>query len=357
LIRAQRTSQATIDSFPDPVLVVDRQQRVELANPVARRLLVGTLPEKGEISPAVWQPPESLRQPLTDALNNQREYAPEGFDKAVVVRIGEKTHTFLPRILPIRDSDGATLGAAVLLEDVTRFRLMDDMKTNLVATVSHELKTPLTSIRLVLHLLLEENLGALAPKQLELLIDARDNAERLLVMINNLLDLARLEQGKIQLRLRPERPASLLRSAAESFQPRAADQGVQLSIEAPDDLPPVAVDADQFQHALQNLLDNALTHTPQGGRITLAAEQAEGKVAFSVADTGSGIPVQFLPYVFERYFRVPGETAHGGSGLGLAIVREIVTAHGGSVQCESIPGEKTVFNMSLPVWTAPVTEH
>jgi signal transduction histidine kinase len=357
LIRAQRTSQATIDSFPDPVLVVDRQQCVELANPVARRLLVGMLPEKGEISPAVWQPPESLRQPLTDALNNQREYVPEGFDKAVVVRIGEKTHTFLPRILPIRDSDGATLGAAVLLEDVTRFRLMDDMKTNLVATVSHELKTPLTSIRLVLHLLLEENLGALAPKQLELLIDARDNAERLLVMINNLLDLARLEQGKIQLRLRPERPASLLRSAAESFQPRAADQGVQLSIEAPDDLPPVAVDADQFQHALQNLLDNALTHTPQGGRITLSAEQAEGKVAFSVADTGSGIPAQFLPYVFERYFRVPGETAHGGSGLGLAIVREIVTAHGGSVQCESIPGEKTVFNMSLPVWTAPVTEH
>jgi len=352
LIRAQRTSQATIDSFPDPVLVVDRQQRVELANPVARRLLVGTLPEKGEISPAVWQPPESLRQPLADALNNQREYVPEGFDKAVVVRIGEKTHTFLPRILPIRDSDGATLGAAVLLEDVTRFRLMDDMKTNLVATVSHELKTPLTSIRLVLHLLLEENLGALTPKQLELLIDARDNAERLLVMINNLLDLARLEQGKIQLHLRSERPASLLRSAAESFQPRTADQGVQLSIEAPEDLPPVAVDADQFQHALQNLLDNALTHTPQGGRITLAAERAEGKVAFSVADTGSGIPAQFLPYVFERYFRVPGETAHGGSGLGLAIVREIVTAHGGSVQCESIPGEKTVFSMSLPMWMA-----
>ncbi len=163
LIRAQRTSQATIDSFPDPVLVVDGQQRVELANPVARRLLVGMLPEKGEISPPAWQPPESLRQPLADALNNQREYVPEGFDKAIVVQIGEKTHTFLPRILPIRDSDGSTLGAAVLLEDVTRFRLLDDMKTNLVATVSHELKTPLTSIRLVLHLLLEENLGALAP--------------------------------------------------------------------------------------------------------------------------------------------------------------------------------------------------
>jgi two-component system, NtrC family, sensor histidine kinase KinB len=352
LIRAQRTSQATIDSFPDPVLVVDQQQHVELANPVARRLLVGMLPEMGEISPTVWQSPESLRQPLADALNNQREYVPEGYDKAVVVQIGEKTHTFLPRILPIRDPDGATLGAAVLLEDVTRFRLLDDMKTNLVATVSHELKTPLTSIRLVLHLLLEENLGALSPKQLELLVDARDNAERLLVMINNLLDLARLEQGKIQLNLRSERPASLLRSAADSFQPRAADQGVQLTLEASDNLQAVAVDADQFQHALQNLLDNALIHTPQGGRITLAAEPAGDKIVFSVADTGCGIPAQFMPYVFERYFRVPGDTAHGGSGLGLAIVREIITAHGGSVKCESIPGEKTVFIMSLPVWTA-----
>jgi NtrC-family two-component system sensor histidine kinase KinB len=353
LIRAQRTSQATIDSFPDPVLVVDCRQRVELANPAARRLLLGALPEKGEVSPAAWQPPESLRQPLADALNNQQKYLPDGFDKAVAIRIGENTHTFLPRILPIRDSDGATLGAAILLEDVTRFRLMDDMKTNLVATVSHELKTPLTSIRLVLHLLLEENLGALTPKQLELLIDARDNAERLLTMINNLLDLARLEQGKIQLNLRPERPASLLRSAMDSFLPRAEDQGVRISLEAAEDLPPVAVDADQFQHALQNLLDNALRHTPQGGRISLAAaliDEGGDKVAFSVADTGRGIPAQFLPYVFERYFRVPGDAAPGGSGLGLAIVHEIVTAHGGAVGCESVPGEKTVFSMSLPLW-------
>ncbi len=177
------------------------------------------------------------------------------------------------------------------------------------------------------------------------------------MMINNLLDLARLEQGKIQLSLRSERPASLLRTAAESFQPRAADQGVQLSLEVSDTLPPVIVDTDQFQHALQNLLDNALVHTHQGGRITLAAEPAGDEVVFSVADTGSGIPAQFLPYVFERYFRVPGDIAHGGSGLGLAIVREIITAHGGLVRCESTPGEKTVFSMSLPVWTAAGANH
>jgi signal transduction histidine kinase len=101
---------------------------------------------------------------------------------------------------------------------------------------------------------------------------------------------------------------------------------------------------------LQNLLDNALIHTPQGGRITVSAERYEGKIAISVADTGSGIPTQWLPLIFERYFRVPGDASRGGSGLGLAIVREIVTAHGGEVSCESRPGEKTVFRMTLPVW-------
>jgi signal transduction histidine kinase len=352
LIRAQQTSQATIDSFPDPVLVVDRQQHVELANPVARRLF-GVLPQDAKRDAAlVWQPPEPLRQPLADVLENQRQYLPEGFDKAVALSVGEDTHSFLPRILPIRDSQGLTVGAAVLLEDITRFRLLDEVKSNLVATVSHELKTPLTSIRLALHLLLEETVGPLSPKQLELLVDARDNSERLLVMINNLLDLARLEHGRSQLQLRPERPIALLQSAIESFHPRAEDRGIDLSMDVVGALPAVAVDADQFQHALHNLVDNALVHTPPGGKVTLSAERADGRVVFSVADTGCGIPAQYLPMVFERYFRVPGDATEGGSGLGLAIVREIISAHGGTVQCESQPGKKTIFRMALPIWTA-----
>jgi signal transduction histidine kinase len=123
---------------------------------------------------------------------------------------------------------------------------------------------------------------------------------------------------------------------------------VELLLEDPGDLPAVAVDGDQFQHALQNLLDNALAHPPQGGRITLAAEPSGGQIVFSVTDTGAGIPAQYLPMIFEKYFRVPGDAAAGGSGLGLAIVREIATAHGGRVQCESSPGEKTVFRLTLP---------
>jgi signal transduction histidine kinase/HAMP domain-containing protein len=352
LLRAQQTSQATIDSFPEPVLVIDPEQHVEMANPAARRLLGVRPREEGRAAPVAWDPPERLRQPLAEVLRSQQAYLPDEFDKALVLRSGEQPHSYLPRILPIRDPAGVTLGAAVLLEDVTRFRLLDEVKSNLVATVSHELKTPLTGIRLAIHLLLEESVGPLGPKQLELLVDARDNAERLLAMVDNLLDLARLEQGSSQLQLQPERPAELLRAAAESFRPRAADQGVELVLEDCGDLEPVAVDADQFQHALRNLLDNALAHTPQGGRITLAARRSAGRVVFSVADTGCGIPAQYQPLIFEKYFRVPGDTARAGTGLGLAIVRQIVTAHGGSVECASRPGEGTVFRIALPAGEA-----
>src|SRR5262249_3408878 len=193
LLRAQRTSQATIDSFPDPVLVVTAEGGVDMANPAARRLF--GLPE-GHLGAAPWQAPVPLQQPLADALQHQQPYLPEGFDPAGLMRLDGQERAFLPRLLPIRDPYGNTLGVAMLLEDVTRFRLLDQVKSNLIATVSHELKTPLTGIRLAVHLLLEEVVGPLTPKQTELLIDARDNAERLLLMVNNLLDLARLEQGR-----------------------------------------------------------------------------------------------------------------------------------------------------------------
>src|SRR5262249_37656421 len=158
--------------------------------------------------------------------------------------------------------------------------------SNLVATVSHELKTPLTGIRLAVHLLLEEAVGPLTPKQLELLLDARDNTERLLAMIENLLDLARLEGKGGRLDLRPEAVQDLLGHAADAFRARADDKGVRLTVEVPPDLPPVATDAAQLGRALHNLLDNALRYTPRGGRVALAASAKDGQVTLAVSDTG-----------------------------------------------------------------------
>jgi signal transduction histidine kinase len=118
----------------------------------------------------------------------------------------------------------------------------------------------------------------------------------------------------------------------------------------------VAADAQRLGHALGNLLDNALTYTDSGGRITLSAARAADGVTLSVEDTGKGIPPEYLPQVFSRFFRIPGRSRGGGTGLGLAITREIVTAHGGTITCDSHPGGGTVFRLTLPAWAEPVAD-
>ncbi|HEY7309837.1 MAG TPA: ATP-binding protein [Gemmataceae bacterium] len=355
LLRVQRTSQATIDSFPEPVLVVDPSGHVEMANPAAHRLL-GIAPPLGQAATYTWLPPVALRQPLDDALRKHRPFLTQAFDQTVTFRYNGEDRAYLPQILPIQDPFGITLGAAVVLNDVTRFRLLDQIKSDLVATVSHELKTPLTSVRLVLHLLLEETVGPLTAKQTELLIDARDNAERLLNMIEHLLALARLEQGRESLQLRAGSPQSLLEAAAQTARTRAESKHVQLIVEDASQVPPVLADPVRLGHALDNLLDNALTYTDQGGRITLSASALDKQtVRLSVADTGVGIPAEHLPHVFNKFFRVPDQSRGHGTGLGLAIVREIVLAHGGQVSCESQVGQGTTFHLMLPIGNEQLT--
>jgi PAS domain S-box-containing protein len=350
LVRAQQSAQAAIDSFPDAVLVVDPEGRVEMANPAAHRLF-GVAPGEDGGAPVPWAPPGPLRQPLAEALRDQRPYRTESFGQALVFRLDGEDRAFLPQVLPVRDPHGGTLGAAVVLTDVTRFRLLDQFKSDLVATASHELKTPLTAVRLALHVLLEEQVGPLNPKQTELLIDARDNAERLLDRVEHLLALARLEQTRGPADLRPEDPADLLRRAADAARPRADDRRVGLEVSADGPLPPVAVNPGQIDHALGNLLDNALAYTKPGGRVTLsAADVGGGRVRLSIADTGVGIPPEYLPHVFDRFFRVPGQSDERGTGLGLAIVKQVVEAHGGTVACDSQPGRGTTFSLTLPAW-------
>src|SRR5262249_51786238 len=138
LMRVQKTAQATIDSFPDPVLVVDPGGRADLANPAARALF-GVGPTESDEPGPVWLPPEPLRQPLSDALQVQQAYQPEQFDQTVSFQFAGLDRIYLPQVRPIRDPDGNTLGAAVVLNDITRFRLLDQFKSDLVATVSHEL--------------------------------------------------------------------------------------------------------------------------------------------------------------------------------------------------------------------------
>ena len=354
LVRAQKTAQATIDSFPDPVVVVDTTGAVERANPAARRIL-GAVASEGISVP--WGPPPAIRPLLGDVLAGRPDFLPTTLEHAIVFRDDGQERFFLPRVLAIRGIDGVPLGAAVVLTDVTRFRLMDQLKSDMVSTVSHELKTPLTGMQMAVHLLLEEAVGPLTPKQVELLLAARQDSDRLLGIVNDLLDLTRIEQGRVALDLKPVAPAELVGEAVERFASRARDAGLTLRAGPPDELAAVGVDRDRVGHVLDNLIGNALAHTPRGGSVVVSAEPgrngdgAAGFVRFRVADTGEGIPHEHLGRIFEKFYRVPGSETRGGAGLGLAIAREIVVAHGGQIDAESVPGAGTTFTFTLP--TAP----
>ena len=346
LLRVQQASQAAIDSFPDPVVVVDGSGRVDMANPAARRLL-GV---NADGDHRYWQPPERIRPHVERALKSQQAFVSQSFEEAVAFRTGDEERTYIPQVLPVRDPYGGTLGAAIVLNDVTRFRLLDEFKSDLVATASHELKTPLSSLRLAVHILLEEVVGPLNPKQSELLVDARENTERLVRIVDHLLALAKLERGGEQLRLTPQDPVGLLRDAADRVQAVLADKRLNFDIDADHPPSPVVVDVERFGQVLDNLLVNAATYTDPGGVITLAARGTDdGRVEFAVKDSGVGIPAQYVNRVFDRFFRVPGRTRGSGTGLGLTIVKEIVSAHGGEIVCQSAEGEGTTFRITLPV--------
>jgi signal transduction histidine kinase len=356
LLRAQKTAQATIDSIPDPVVVIDPTGFVERANPAARRILGVSPSENGAVP---WSPPAQIRSPLDEVLAGRADFLPAGLDHALCLRDDGQERFFLPRVLSIRGDHEGTLGAAVVLSDVTKFRVVEQLKSDMVSTVSHELKNPLTGLQMAIHLLLEEVIGPLNAKQTELLLSARQDSDRLLGMVNDLLDLTRIEQGRVTLALKPLAPADLVSEAVGRFESRADDAGIRLKGSVGFGLPPVLADQERVSHVFDNLIANALAHTQRGGTIELAAEvpaggdgngPAEaGTVRFSVTDSGEGIPPQHLARVFDRFFRVPGSRATGGAGLGLAIAREVVVAHGGTIDVTSQPGTGSTFTFTLPV--------
>ena len=203
LVHARQATEIVFAALLDPIVIFSADGEIAYQNPAAERLRK-KLAGAGTTLPVV---PLAMK-----VIQGGGDYLPESFEQSICVRVDDREKFLLPRVIGLRDG-GA--GAVVILHDVTRFRLLDDVKTNLVATVSHELKTPLTSIRMAVYLLLEERIGALNPKQTELLIASRDDAERLLDLINNLLDLAKLESGAAISERRASQPDNLIRHAAE----------------------------------------------------------------------------------------------------------------------------------------------
>jgi len=340
LSQARHMTEITFSAFPDSILALSLDGKINFANPAAGKLLQKLNGDYGL--------PPAIQEEVGKVLKGAPDCVPTSFEKAVAVRIDDHEAFLLPRVIGMRDESGNMFGAALVLQDVTRFRLMDEVKTNLVSTVSHELKTPLTSIRMGLHLLLEERIGPVNPKQLELLVAAREDSERLLRMINDLLDLARLESGQTRQRLDVVSPASLIEDALPDLRSLVEAHDARLVAEVAPNLPDVTIDSRQIHHVFSNFVSNASRFSKPGEAIVLSVKPIGKTVRFSVLDHGPGIPREFQSRVFERFFRIPGTEESNGVGLGLAIAKEIVVSHGGTIGLDSTPGEGSEFYFDLP---------
>ena len=337
----QRSTQLALDSLSDAVAICDPGGKIELANETARQLF-GLVPE----STVDEAGNEKITQIFWRVCRQERPYRPKGYEGAIQVFIKEEEHFFLPQAIPIFDQERQLVGVTLMLTDVTRWRHLDEVKTDLISTVSHELKTPLTSIRLAIHVLLNEKLGPLSPQQMELLITAREDSDRLYRVIEDLLDISRIESGQAEITLHSENVQEMVMQATDKMRPAFRDHGITLNIKVDPEVPRVLADPSRLQLVFDNLLSNALKYTPMGGEVTVTAQPENGMVRFAVEDTGIGITPEFLPRLFEKFFRVPGQEQIS-SGLGLTIAKEIVEAHGGVIEAASQLGKGTKFTFTL----------
>jgi NtrC-family two-component system sensor histidine kinase KinB len=343
LVRSQQATQETLDTLSEAVAIVDLEGKVELSTDSARNIFgihagarLQDLP-LGELY-------ELFRQIVRDSVPGRRNDLKQ---KIIQRFVQGKERYFSFDAAPILDRGGQLTGVVLILKDVTEPHRLEEMKSDLISTVSHQLRTPLTSIRMAIHLLLEEKVGPLTEKQVELLLTARDESDMLHGILSNLLDMSRMKSGRLQMTFQDLPSRTVVLDAVEPFLRAAQEGGVELETRLPDDLPSVRTDTVWISHVFSNLMTNALRHTGPGGRITVSADAEEDEVRFRVADTGSGIPQQYLPHIFERFFRAPDQLPGTGAGLGLAIAKEIVEAHGGVINVDSREGVGTTFHFTL----------
>ncbi len=346
LIRTRRATQEVFKVLPSPIAVLDLDGCVEVSTESAEHFF--------RLKPGVNVRDLGLAW-LSELL--QRRFwhgfsAESDNDNGLIQHFFENREYFFQPIavpVPSGSESGEFIGTALIFRDVTQLHEQLELKRSVIATVSHQLRTPLTSLRMSIHLLLEERIGTLNEQQADMLLAAREECERLVHIIDDLLDINRIESGKAHLNIQPVSPFRMGIEGTGQFLVAARDQGVSIVNTIAEGLPEVMADIESIQHVFANLIANALRFTSPGGKITVSAAEEHESIRFSVEDTGSGIAPEHLEHLFEQFYRVPGQHAKSGIGLGLSIVKEIVEAHGGTAGAHSVPEKGSVFCFTLPV--------
>jgi PAS domain S-box-containing protein len=339
-------SQAILESIADGVIVFDPQGNAFVANPAITHLI------ERPIDAIIGHDIEEL---MSDEINEtDREVILELLDEhqkrhpSIKIDWGEKTLSI--SFAPVRGSRGEGTGTVAVFRDFTREAELDRMKSDFVSIASHELRTPLTSIRGYLDLLLMGGPGSVNEQQRNFLQVARDNTRRLHELVNDLLDISRIESGRIELNVQVVSLPKLIHQAAEFLQNQFDERGLYLKLNVPDDVPQLFGDADRITQIITNLLSNAYKYTPEGGA-TVNVSQDKRFIRIDVVDTGVGISEEDQEKLFTRFFRAGDEYVReqSGTGLGLSITKSLVEIHGGQIWVESEPGAGTTFSFTLPL--------
>lgn len=347
LVVAQQMAEAAIDSLYDPVIVTDEKGCVTKLNHAAEELFGAEGDNTGKhIAEIARATP--IAAAVEEALRSQRAVADEGVTSMLPLAVDSNQRAFRLRTTPMRDEEGRLHGAVTLLEDITHLREVDRIKSEFIATASHELQAPLTNVGLGLHLLLEGAVGELTGKQAEVLQACREDCVKLEVLMSDLLDLSNLEARESQPQLVTMRASELITTAAERLRAETEAKGLSFHVTASPELGRVNANRAQIERVIKSLIGNALRHTESGGKISVNVTTRETEIVVAVADTGSGIPAEQLPRIFDKFMQVLG-ASRGSVGLGLAISKEIIEAHGGQISVESQVNRGTTFTFTLPL--------
>jgi two-component system, NtrC family, sensor histidine kinase KinB len=349
IIYEKSKTEAIIESLEDGIVLIDPAGVVTHINEVAA-IILGL--ERAEALGSPFNDlnsnhPHYMR--VRAALTNGGKLLHDNARVEVDLHVRGRDHTYVLKPVPLRHGDNESLGTLLILQDITYLRDKDRARVNLVATLSHELKTPLTSLALSAELL-DRDKGNLAPKQRELLATASEDIGRIRHLADDLLNLARGETGTISIRSIMVDLAGVIRAAIGTFAMQAEQKGIALKCAIDPSTPEVFADPVKLSWVVSNLIGNAIRYTPSGGSITISSA-GDGDVArLEVSDTGPGVAPEIRDHLFERYaqWHVNGVEA-GSAGLGLAIAKEIVEAHGGRIFVDSTVGEGTRFTVELPL--------
>lgn len=351
LMAEKRKSEAIIRSIDDGLVVVDNQFRVVDLNPAAARILDHQGRDVAGLHFLEVVRNDTLFEQVRRTVESGRAAEIEDQQRFLTTdRSGERRH-FEAVVIPVRGESDGLAGAILMLRDVTKLRELDRMKSEFVATASHELRTPLTSIAMSLDLVEEHAGPQLDAAERDLLQGTRADVERLRSLVSDLLDLSRIEAGRIELDIQAVDASLICERVQEVMFSQAEERAVILQLRLPEDLPEVRADVNKMTWVLTNLVSNALRYSESGARVEVSAAPFESSVHLTVRDEGEGIPYEFQSRIFDKFIQVEDGRRPEGTGLGLAICREIVRAHGGTIWVESEPGEGSSFTFTLPVAT------